>query len=167
MSNNSVYYPTLPQISPGGSSLPAPQSNVQAGTPVYDLINKIAGYLTPQKAYKDVTSYEDVANPYRKAASNFITTNLRPEFQRNIFNPANNNLMNENAQNLAQSGGASLGNSAKVYQDKINAINTPLFNQEEQVKAQFENFARDIYGKKIQEYYNSPTAFNNIGAAKV
>lgn len=158
--SNNMFYPSIPNINIGQSQLPYPTSNITQGTPLSDLINKLSSYLAPEKAFtQDVMPYDNYASPQRAVLDQWVKMNYRPEFERNTLNP-----FKQDYAGRAGAGGAIYSGQAKnLYQNALNQTEQPYYNNLESAKTSWENMIRQGYNTQLQNYYNSPIAFTNLG----
>lgn len=149
----------LPQLQIGGTTQPLPKSNIDASSPLGQIVGKLGGYLKPYESFMKNNPYEQFADPYRKVASTFVTQNLRPEFETYNINPFRANYRGS----LAATGAGQMGGARTAFQQALRKVEMPYYEQLGQVQSQIEDFARKAYEAQLKKAYTSPIAGTNLG----
>lgn len=135
------------------------KSNIDPKNPMSSLIQKMGGMLTPQDAFGNKMSYETYASPQRAVFDQWTQNTFRPEFERFTLNP----FKTQYSTNAAAGNMGMLGGAKKMYQTALTQTEQPYYNDLENAKNSYEDMIMQGYQKQMQNYYNSPTAFNNLG----
>lgn len=154
-----AYYPTLPNIN-------LPQTSTGSYTPTYSsdsaigqLIGQLGQYLAPQQQFTEALPYETYAAPQREVFNLWEQQAYRPEFEYFTLDP----FKRQYANMLASSGMSQMGSAQDVYNMQRKLTEQPYYNQLNQMQNAYEDMIRSGYNQQMQDYYNAPTAFNNIG----
>lgn len=139
------------------------KSALDPNNPLSSMINNIGGMLRPQKAFTtDVMTYDQYAAPQRAAFDQW-GKDFRGEFEQSTLNPWNTKYANS-----AAAGGMSrMGNAKSLYESRRQGLERQgYYDPLLQANDQFESgVINPGYMSQLQNYYNSPTAFNNIGGS--
>jgi hypothetical protein len=127
--------------------------------PIADIVNSIGQYLAPQQAFTSTLPYETYAAPQQEAFNIWQKQTYRPEFEKYTLNP----FRNESANTYALNDSNMMGNAPGLWDRQQRAVETPYYNDLEAARKQWEDMIYRGYQQQLQNYYNSPTAFNNIG----
>lgn len=130
-------------------------TSLPQGSPISQLVDKLAGYLTPQAAYGQ--SYDQYAAPQMEAFNQFAQGIYRPEFERFTLNPFRRSYGDQ----AAGMGLNMMGNFQRNYNDRLAQVNQGYYDTLNQYKTPYEQFVRQGYEDQLRNYYNSPTAFTN------
>ena len=135
------------------SALPASTLSGQ----IKKLVDSMAGYLAPQKAYTDNMTFEQYAAPDR-AAFDILNKQATGDFNYFTMDP----FQRQYANTAASSTMPLQGNAMDIYKRQQAAISQPFLDQQAAQARAFEGQTRSMYDQSLSDYYNSPTAFNNI-----
>lgn len=154
------FQPTLPsaQIDLPSTTLKSP---IDPSSPFGSILQQLGQYLSPQQAYSEKLPYETFSAPYKELANQYVESTVRPWFEKYTLNP----FVEQQAAQAAGGGANFMGNAARNYTNAQNQVYSQYFYpQQLQTQNTLESMARDFYNQWAKDYYNSPTAFNNIGA---
>lgn len=144
-----------PALSNWGSSKPKT-------SPVKMMINNIGKYLKPAQRFDQVMPYETFAAPQRAVFSGWQNDIYRPEFERFTLNP----FKQQYADTAAATNANMMGGGKYAYDTQLTSQEKDYNTQLENAKTMYEQMIEGDYQRRMQEFYDSPTAFSTIGDEK-
>jgi len=135
------------------SALPASTLSGQ----IKKLVDSMAGYLAPQKAYTDNMTFDQYAAPNR-AAFDILNKQATGDFNYFTMDP----FQRQYANTAASTTMPLQGNAMDIYKRQQAATLQPFLDQQASQASQFDALTREQYNQSLSDYYASPTAFNNI-----
>lgn len=144
--------PTMP-------SMQAYTPNYNNKTAIGKLIDSFGKNLAPTKRFDQVMNYETYAAPQKQAFDYWRDQVYRPEFDRQTLNP----FQNRAADMGAATNSWMMGNAPQQYNNDLTNVMQSYYDTVANAQQQYDDMTLRGYQQQILDYYNSPTAMNNIG----
>ena len=153
-----AFFPEQPNVNIPQQQTPY-TSPFASDSPISQLIGQLGQYLAPQQQFSEALPYETYAAPSREAFNIWETDVYRPEFEYQTMDPFNKQYSNM----AATSGLSQMGSAPDRYEYARRMTEQPYQNQLMSAQNAYEDMLTGGYRQELQDFYQSPTAYTNIG----